>query len=401
MRALHRALALIAGIFLLYMATTGVAIQSIDLSALLRHAPASDPNIQSMHEGINGPPNFQVITDDDYAAEFLPSSLDFQRALSLALATLREVEPSAALVFLEFRMQGGAPLVHVKTNNQEWRFDAMSGSALPAGHIDDPSATPGPIKSDHNTFKNLHRMTAYGQWVTPLTLVIGMCLCMFLITGAFLYARLYAARSRLRGKGLFWFAGGWWRSVHRAVAVITSIWILVIAVSGTWLALETVEIATYVLIHGQRAGLRADVSSPLQDSLLALQIKTTLSAHEAAMPGVPVKVLRLRNFAGMPQGVVVAGNGAGDAQQWVYNSMTGRSASEWEPGYPPTGYLTGWQLHETIKKIHRGDYFGITGRWFDWVTGLSIIFLAVSGGAMYYSMWIQRRRGGRKALYWK
>ena len=119
------------------------------------------------------------------------------------------------------------------------------------------------------------------------------------------------------------------------------------------------------------------------------------------MPGVPIKVLRLRNFAGMPQGVVIAGNGSGDAHQSAYNSMTGLPASEWEPGYPPTGYLTGWQFHETVKKIHRGDYFGITGRWFDLVTGLAIIFLPVSGGVMYYTMWIQRRRAGRKSLYWQ
>ena len=383
------------------MAVTGTAIQSIDLLALLGRAPAGDPNIQSMHEGINGPPNFQVIADDDYAAEPLPSSLDYQRALSLVLPAVREVAPSVALIFLEFRMQGGTPVVHVKAKNQDWRFDAMSGLALPASHFEDPVVAPVPIKSDHNAFKNLHRMTAYGQWVTPVTIVLGICLCTFLTTGVFLYARLYAARCRIRRKQVFWFAGGWRRSVHRFVAVATSIWILVIAASGTWLAMETVEIATYVLIHGQRVGLRAVVSSPLQDSLLPAQIKTTLSSHEVAVPSVPVKVLRLRTFAGMPQGVVISGKGPGDTHQSTFNSMTGLSASEWEPGYPPTGYLTGWQFHETIKKIHRGDYFGITGRWFDLVSGLSIIFLCVSGGVMYYTMWNQRRRGGRKSLYWK
>ncbi len=401
MRALHRALALFAGTFLLYMATTGTAIQSIDLSALLRHAPADDPNIQSMHEGINGPPNFQVMVDDDYTAEPLPANLDFQRALSLALPALREAAPSAAPIFLEFRMQRGIPVVHFKTKNRDWRFDALSGSTLPATHSDDLSVAPGPTKSDHNTFKNLHRMTAYGQWATPLTIVLGICLCTFLITGVFLYSRLYAARSRLRRRQVFWFEGGWWRSVHRALAVIASLWILVIAVSGTWLAMETVEIAAYVRIHGQRAGLRADVSSPLQDSLLPAQIKTTLRSHEAAMPDIPVKVLRLRNFAGMPQGVVISGTGPGDTRQSAYNSMTGLPAAEWEPGYPPTGYLTGWQLHETIKRIHRGDYFGITGRWLDLVTGLSIIFLSVTGAVMYYTMWNQRRGGGGKSLYWK
>jgi hypothetical protein len=25
-------------------------------------------------------------------------------------------------------------------------------------------------------------------------------------------------------------------------------------------------------------------------------------------------------------------------------------------------WIIGWQFHETIKKIHRGDYFDITGR---------------------------------------
>lgn len=41
-----------------------------------------------------------------------------------------------------------------------------------------------------------------------------------------------------------------------------------------------------------------------------------------------------------------------------------------ESGFPPTGFPFGWQAHQIARKIHRCDYFGLTGRVMTHVSGL-------------------------------
>jgi uncharacterized iron-regulated membrane protein len=142
----------------------------------------------------------------------------------------------------------------------------------------------------------------------------------------------------------------------------------------------------------------ADASSPLSDAELPVLLRTSLSAFRAAQPGSPIKVIRLRYFAGMPQGVIIAGRE--HTQQIVYNAATGRRVSMTEPGYPETGQPFGWQEHQLMKQIHRGDWLGLPGRGMDLIAGLSLIFLSVSGSVMYLDAWKRRRRGGRAGFFW-
>jgi uncharacterized iron-regulated membrane protein len=128
-------------------------------------------------------------------------------------------------------------------------------------------------------------------------------------------------------------------------------------------------------------------------------LHTTLKSFRAADPSEPIKVLRLRYFAGLAQGVVVAGD-AVDSRQFAFNTATGEKAGLSGPSYPPTGQTWGWQGVQVIKSIHRGDFFGITGRFLSWLTGLSLVFLSLSGGAMYFDLWSKRRKTGRHGLFW-
>jgi uncharacterized iron-regulated membrane protein len=127
-------------------------------------------------------------------------------------------------------------------------------------------------------------------------------------------------------------------------------------------------------------------------------LETTLAAYRSAMPGAATRVLRLRYFSGMAQGVVIADDE--DTTQLVFSTATGRQVSETEPGYPNTGFPLGWQGHETLKRIHRGDYFGMSGRWAEFTAGLAILYLSISGLKMYYDVWRRRRTAGRHGLFW-
>jgi hypothetical protein len=158
-------------------------------------------------------------------------------------------------------------------------------------------------------------------------------------------------------------------------------------------------VAAYVTRYGpQRPGITVDVSRPLADSELPGMLHTTLRAFRIGNENEPIKAIRLRYFAGMPQGVVVGGDR--QTTQFAYNASTGRWASFHEPGYPVTGQTFGWQVDETVKELHRGDYFGLTGRWISLLCGFSMLYLAVSGAVMYFDLWNRRRKKNKKELFW-
>ena len=127
-------------------------------------------------------------------------------------------------------------------------------------------------------------------------------------------------------------------------------------------------------------------------------LHATLTAFRAADAADPIKAVRLRYFAGMPQGLVISGGRA--TQQFAFDTATGRKAPLWTPAYPVTGQPFGWQWDQTVKGIHRGDAFGLTSRWMSLLSGLSLLFMCVSGAANYLELWNRRRKAGSAGLFW-
>jgi len=245
-----------------------------------------------------------------------------------------------------------------------------------------------------------------GNWFALFNAIIAVGLFAMIVTGLILYFQLLRQRGRAGLKGLFWSDGGWWRSLHRGISVVAAIFILVVSASGTLLALDAFGLGLYQITHkdaGKYArfppGAVDDFSSPLADDKLPAMLQTTLSAGQRTAGAAPIKVVRLRYFNGIPQGILIAGDGDNTAQL-VFNADTGKPMSITEPGYPKTHYHLGWKEHEIVKEIHRGDFFGLPGRLMDLFAGLSIIYLSISGGVMYVGLWRRRRRGGSTALFW-
>jgi uncharacterized iron-regulated membrane protein len=397
MRKIHRFIAVFAVIFAIFIASTGVVLQTMDLQALLRHAPATDPTMQGIRAGIDGPPNFRVVRDSDYSARPLPADFNYDSALGTVIAAGRTALGDAPMSYVELRMVDGKPVGQVASRGRLYRFDATSGQRL--GTASEIKLLPISTPSLRNSIKNVHRMQAFGGWAIAVDIVAGLLMCAMIFTGLALYLQLYRARHRMRRSALYWFAGDWWRTLHRGVSITAALFLTVIAVSGTTLAISSIGVViNQALQNGKRPGLTVDVSAPLASNELPRMLHTTLDAYHRARPGVAVRALRLRYFAGMPQGIILSADE--DIRQLVFNAATGQPASLHEPGYPATGQTFGWQVDETAKQIHRGDYFGLSGRWMSLLSGLSLLYIAVSGTIMYLDLWKRRRKKGRRALFW-
>jgi len=207
-----------------------------------------------------------------------------------------------------------------------------------------------------------------------------------------MYFRLLKQRRRIGRKQFFWTVGGRLRGYHRAVSIIAAALLIVVAFSGTWLGFESSW-------HTFAAPPPHTPTPELSDADVLDMVGATVQALRLAEPSVRIKVLRVRGYGGMKQGVVITDEPV--MRQLVFDTATGKEVSLTEPGYPSSGFPFGLQMHEDIKHLHSGFLFGIWARVLDLLAGLSLIFLCVSGLIVYFDMWNKRRSGGRGQFIWK
>ncbi len=387
----HRRFALFASLFLAFIAVTGTGIQLADLRALVTHAPETDPDMRLMRQHIYGPPNYAVVSAPDYSASMLPRNLDLVAAIRRAVALGRDSAPGQPMQLVELRTAAGKPAVHVQMGSDHKMFDLATGVPLPESFL--PPPQPGSKDSAPRlTFKKLHKFDAFGRQGTVINGLAAMALALLIVTGLFHYARLYKARAKAGRRSPWWRAGGLLRTLHRCVAITAFLPVLWIAISGFLLSVDNVGAFVHTVTHGPRKpeDFEGEKSSPLADDQVEAMTRTTLAAFETAMPGVGIKVLRLRTFVGYPQGVIVAGDA--ETSQFVFNAQTGLPMRMWEKGYPDLTFPAGWELHQKLKRIHRGDIFGLPGRWLDLAGALSLVYLSLSGIVMSFRHWRKHKK---------
>jgi uncharacterized iron-regulated membrane protein len=131
---------------------------------------------------------------------------------------------------------------------------------------------------------------------------------------------------------------------------------------------------------------------------LSRMLATGLRAAARVAPGRRLLVVKLRIAQGMKQAIVWTDQSI--PQQYVFDTSTGALITPDSAGQQSTGYMWPWAVHQLAKRIHRGDWLGLSGRCIDVVAGLSLLFLAISGLVMYLQMLGKRRRSGRRGLIW-
>lgn len=394
----HRAIALCGIILLLFVIVTGAGIQMFDMRALVTHAPATDPDMLMMRQHITGNGDFAVIAPIDYTTSSLPAGFDYAKALERTASFAHAAAPGAALSFVEVRMLAGKIVGHVKAGNEELAFGLDDGRRLPDADVPHPVNTE--VKgSNRHVFKKLHQFRWAGPAGSFLSGLAGLLLAGLIFTGLWQYFKVLKRRRAMGRGALVWKAGGTWRDLHRAVSIGLSVPLIWIAGTGIIMSVDDIGGSVNRMARSPNRGGPPDQSSPLNDADLVPMAQVTLGAFDKAQPGIGVRVLRLRNYAHYQQGVIIADDG--NTSQRVFNASTGAAMSMQEPGYPDTGFPYGWEWHQRVKQLHRGDFFGMTGRWLVTLGGLALLYLGLSGPVMYWQLWRRRASSGRRAAIWK
>ena len=394
LRHYHRWATILIVLFAFYLGATGTTIQLVDLTSIYGGAPATDPNVKAMRESFDGPANYAVRKTSDYLAAPLPDSRLYPSMLDRVLIAARQRLGAVPFDYVELRMAGQRPVGQIGLGAGHAQFDALSGALLE--HTATDVAEPPSPASLRNTVKSLHRMTSFGDWALFINVGVATGLAVLIVTGSLMYFKLLQQRRKIKRPSLFWSAGGTWRTLHRAVSLACAAFLVVVTLSGGWLAVESLY-RSFDVLREQK--LPPVPVAPLDDAAARAMLAVTMKAIDTNASGDPVKVVRLRNFGGYRQGVVVTGGSA--SRQLVFNARTGAAMTETEPGYPRVHFPFGWQAHQWAKSVHRGDMIGLTGRWMDLIAGFALIYLSLSGGVMYWTMWRRRRQTGRPALVWK
>ena len=398
-RVVHRILSIIACAVMLYLGVTGSLIQFLDLREILGGAPETAAGMQSINEGKNGNAGYVVLTPIDYGAAPLPQDLDFRGAFDIVLKGLHEQKPDAQPIYVELRIANGVIIGQARFGQPATGIDNINKGLIAVDAATGAPAAPvlvstlRPEPSFRQTLKEWHRFWKRSDVPGVYAeLLSGVVLWALMLTGLTMYFRLLKQRRRLGRKQLFWMSAGRWRAFHRAVSVIAAVLLIWVALSGTWLGVESVW-------HTFQGRPPRSTSPGLNDQDILSMVGATLSYLHTTEPAVRLKILQVRTYAGMKQGIVVTDEPA--ARQLVFNLATGKPVSLTEPGYPPSGFPFGLQTHEDIKHLHSGFLLGLWARVLDLVAGLALIFLSVSGLVMYLEMWNKRRAGGRGQFFWK
>jgi len=395
MRQYHRIIAILGSILLFYLAASGTLIEALDLWATGTGAPESDVTMQSINEGKFGNGDYNAVTAADFSGQILPASLDIPMALHRVAQGLRQQRPDAAPDFVELRMVGGRVIGQGRYGKSMLAVDASTGAAV-AGVEVKPTYPPPSLRQ---TLKEWHRFWGPSVFLwrgdkpgVYIELAAGLVLIALMYTGLRHYWTLYKLRRKIKKPQMFWKTGGTWRALHRSIAVASALFLACTVLSGTMLGFES----TYHTFVPRPPHRETDKLSLNAVSGMAQAVVSAIAGDEQ---GVPLRSVRLRNYFGYQQGVIVTGEAV--TRQVVFNLADGSTMSLEAAGYPDSQFPFGMDVHEWVKHFHSGYLLGVSARVMTLLSGLALLYLTVSGAVIYFDMWRRRKETGRSAFFWK
>jgi uncharacterized iron-regulated membrane protein len=394
MRAIHRWLMTVFFFTLLYWVASGLLMAIYD---------ATDPHQVWAIEG-GGPGARLGDATGTGIATALPDPADLidgvvraQSALgTLAVASV-DLRMAGDLVRLQFADASGS-------RNTMNRFNAVTGEPITQRQAEgNPDATPPAYVTKRNNLKTWHRGNAAGLTGQFVGLFTGLGLVALATTGIVLYLQIWRVHRRAKGlmsnRSFFWSAReSTWRTLHRWVAIVSAVFVLNIAVSGTILAASEIKLNLF-LQHGVGSPPypRPSPLPPVSAARLPVNVNVMLqTAWQAARnmdANRPVTAIQLVHRDGIAKSLVTVGGE--QPSTLAFDATAGTAVADWATAghQVGSGYYADW--HQFVKRMHRGDVIGsFKGRYIDLTAGLALLYLVVSGGIMYLQQRGQRTRMG-------
>ncbi|MDK2770011.1 MAG: PepSY domain-containing protein [Sphingomonas sp.] len=178
LRTYHRWLAIISGIFMIFIALTGIALQ-LDLWITGTPPPGAERN--------DAPPPHRAMPDRAAVARMTDT-------VFAAMATRTDVSVER----IEFNFAAPAPFATVGSANPfgpAIRIDARTGAELPVEKMD---------TGLHGILQDIHAGYFFGLPGRILSVLLGVGLLVLSFTGLKVYFDLYLRRRKIGKKNPFW-----------------------------------------------------------------------------------------------------------------------------------------------------------------------------------------------------
>jgi uncharacterized iron-regulated membrane protein len=199
------------------------------------------------------------------------------------------------------------------------------------------------------------------------------------------------------------------RRWHRWVSIVAALFLAYVAITGALLAIDELAVRYSGLLPKSAGGEAPDVvaiTHSLHAADLDRLLANTIRAARRLDPDGRITSVWLRVAGNITEGIVTEAldhvtPDIPKTRQLTFNADTGEQLLPDSPSLPRTGYWMRWDIHQIVKRLHRGDYFGLTGRWMSVATGMALLILASTGVLMYADMLRRRGRIGRRAWFWR
>jgi len=383
----------IFGVLLAYWALSGLTMAIYD---------ATDHNQIWAIEG--GGPGARL-TDDAITALPIAPPATYTPGINKALAQAGTMPIASA----DLRMVGNVARVQFAEANgnraTRVRFYANSGAPMSDDVADAVLHDPANHQF-RNYIKSWHRGNIIGFTGQYIGLFTGLALIAMVVTGVFFYFQQWNARRAIGKDGFFWSSRETiWRRLHRWTAIVSAVFVLNIAISGVILAWGELQLDYFLQYHigfdpyPRPTPMPAESSAPLPGNIIPM-LQASYQAARAQNPQANItSVTLVERGDGVPHGLVVLGGAT--PQTLAFNATSGTPVTDWATGGVEVGqgYYADW--HQALKRIHRGDIIGnFSGRYIDMAAGLCFLYLVISSFVMYIDLFLQRRKLGRKGLFW-
>jgi len=195
LRSVHRAVGILAPVFLFVIALSGLALQV----HLIVEPPPSIAPPKPGGVASNPPPPITPLKPGEAAAPPpSPSDENIQSLLATVLEAAQRAQPNAPVIAVRLRLQGKQPIGEVTFATPEPQllaFDAATGAA---------SQLPPSLGKLHATLLRIHRGDLIGPTGVWLSIASGLALIGLAITGLMAYLRMFQARTKINRRALFW-----------------------------------------------------------------------------------------------------------------------------------------------------------------------------------------------------